>query len=733
MNLRFADYRRLSFLGIVVVGAALLATIFLPDSMGLVWNVYDYKALDTVYRLAVKSGHGPQPSFSPQLIYLDITDSSYDSFGSNVLDRRDMAKINLALKELSPQAVAYDIIFARPTSVQADASFSDSLRQLGSVYLPVGFALDDAPHRFKWHQDQAFTLLAQKYLATVEQDGEGRPMHAVRVLRQYEDFAAAAFGSGDISALADSDSVYRHCLMVVKVDQKFSPSLSLAMYLDWAGVEFEDIRVEWGKRIIIPAGKNSFLERDVIIPIDRQGRAYVPFVAPRGNDFQQMAVHELLRHMEDEHIRGNLLDLFEGNFVFISDVAAGSSDRGDTPLETGAHLVNIHASMLNSLLTSTFYSAWSCRQLAVLTGAMYLLLLVASFAKHSWPLYLAAAVVVASLLGLSWWEFIHFRLLPLVSILALVGTFFIIQVVILQMNSRRERAFIRSTFARYVPEKVVHELLAKPEMIELGGEERIVSVLFSDLADFTTISEKMAASDLVSLLNDYLTEMTDIILQHGGIIDKFLGDAIMAEYGIPLENSKHADLAVGTALHMQQRLVELREEWQKRNLPALKCRVGINTGRMIVGNIGSHAVLDYTVIGDAVNLASRLEGVNKLYGTSILISEFTHAHLTPGLFATRALDVIKVKGKSQSVKVYEVYGHTSDQRTADEERFFRLYDEGFSAYLQQNIDRAQRRFSQALELQPQDQAAQLMLRRCEQFDIQSENENWDGSITLQTK
>ena len=269
--------------------------------------------------------------------------------------------------------------------------------------------------------------------------------------------------------------------------------------------------------------------------------------------------------------------------------------------------------------------------------------------------------------------------------------------------------------------------------ISIPNSRWIVSVLFSDLADFTTISEKMAASDLVSLLNDYLTEMTDIILQHGGIIDKFLGDAIMAEYGIPLENSKHADLAVGTALHMQQRLVELREEWQKRNLPALKCRVGINTGRMIVGNIGSHAVLDYTVIGDAVNLASRLEGVNKLYGTSILISEFTHAHLTPGLFATRALDVIKVKGKSQSVKVYEVYGHTSDQRTADEERFFRLYDEGFSAYLQQNIDRAQRRFSQALELQPQDQAAQLMLRRCEQFDIQSENENWDGSITLQTK
>ena len=181
-----------------------------------------------------------------------------------------------------------------------------------------------------------------------------------------------------------------------------------------------------------------------------------------------------------------------------------------------------------------------------------------------------------------------------------------------------------------MPEKVVDTLLGSPEMLKLGGEERVMSVLFSDLAGFTTLSEKMTPTQLVHLLNHYLTEMTDIVLAEGGIIDKYEGDAIMAEFGAPLPLPDHADRAVRTGLKMQRRLKELREIWKGQGLPELRCRVGINTGAMIVGNMGSNQVFDYTVIGDSVNLASRLEGANKRYNTYLMISEFTLDCLTPG-------------------------------------------------------------------------------------------------------
>jgi adenylate cyclase len=182
--------------------------------------------------------------------------------------------------------------------------------------------------------------------------------------------------------------------------------------------------------------------------------------------------------------------------------------------------------------------------------------------------------------------------------------------------------------------------------------------MFSDIENFTTLAEQMSPTELVGFLNEYLTAMTTIVMEQGGIIDKYIGDAIMAQFGAPIPIPQHADLPVRTALRMQCRLEDLRPKWLKQGFPELHCRVGINTGPMVVGNIGSTQVFNYTAIGDAVNLASRLEGANKHYKTLVMISEFTHNALTPNLFRTRLLDVIRVKGKLQAVKVYEVYGNS---------------------------------------------------------------------------
>jgi len=306
-------------------------------------------------------------------------------------------------------------------------------------------------------------------------------------------------------------------------------------------------------------------------------------------------------------------------------------------------------------------------------------------------------------------------------------------IIIIKAAITRDRAFIKNAFSRYVPAKVVDELLINPELLQLGGEERVITVLFSDVANFTTISESMIPHDLVRLLNEYLTEMTDLVLAQGGIIDKYEGDAIMAEYGTPLPMPDHADMAVMTGLRMQQRLRKLRRIWSEKGLPEIRCRVGINTGTMIVGNIGSHQVFDYTVIGDAVNLASRLEGANKRYNTYLMISEFTCKYLSDGLFRMRALDVIKVKGKSKAVKVFEVYGETSGAIDSKDELYYKTYDDAFETYLSRDFISAMEKFKMALSLRPDDPASKDMIARLDGLNPDELPAGWDGSIALTAK
>ncbi|MBF0243542.1 MAG: adenylate/guanylate cyclase domain-containing protein [Desulfamplus sp.] len=247
----------------------------------------------------------------------------------------------------------------------------------------------------------------------------------------------------------------------------------------------------------------------------------------------------------------------------------------------------------------------------------------------------------------------------------------------------------------------------------------------------------LSPSELVHLLNEYFTEMSDIIMDNGGIIDKFQGDSIMAEFGVPIPMNDHADRAVIAALEMLERLSELREIWKNRGQQHLiYCRIGINTNNMIVGNIGSKKVFDYTVIGDAVNLASRLEGANKHYGTSLMISEFTHAQLTQGRFKTRILDYVKVKGKTEPVRVYEVYARVVEntkncENRSSENNYYITYHKGFEAYLNQRFSKAIELFSLSLSLKPNDKASIIMLERINNLLNSKLLQNgWNGSVSL---
>ena len=217
----------------------------------------------------------------------------------------------------------------------------------------------------------------------------------------------------------------------------------------------------------------------------------------------------------------------------------------------------------------------------------------------------------------------------------------------------REKRKIRGAFSFYVTPSVVNEMLKNPDKLKLGGDKKELSVLFSDIRGFTTLAEEMEPEALVNLLNEYLTEMTDIVFEFDGLLDKYIGDAVMAVWGAPLEQTDHPERACRTALKMLDRLTKMQQQWEAEGTPRLDIGIGVNTGPMVVGNMGSERRFDYTVMGDSVNLASRLEGINKEYGTQVVISEFTYERVKDDFFC-RELDAVRVKGRAKPAKIYEL-------------------------------------------------------------------------------
>jgi adenylate cyclase len=298
--------------------------------------------------------------------------------------------------------------------------------------------------------------------------------------------------------------------------------------------------------------------------------------------------------------------------------------------------------------------------------------------------------------------------------------------------SQHEKRMIKGAFSHYVPEKVVSQILENPDKLTLGGEERIVTVMFSDVAGFTSISEKLTPAELVHLLNEYLTSMTDQILDHQGIIDKYEGDAIMAEFGMPVPYDNHAYMACKAALSMQTELRNLRKKWKDENKPLLTARIGINTGEVIVGNMGSRNVFDYTVMGDHVNLGSRLEGANKFYGTSIMISEYTHS-LVNDDFYTRELDLIRVKGKEKPIKVYELIASKDIQLEQRFQEMLEIYTKGLNHYKAQEWDNAIDCFEACLKIRPNDTPSSEYRSRCIEYKFNSPGADWDGVTVMKEK
>jgi len=300
------------------------------------------------------------------------------------------------------------------------------------------------------------------------------------------------------------------------------------------------------------------------------------------------------------------------------------------------------------------------------------------------------------------------------------------------ISEQKEKRMIKGMFSHYLAKSLVDELIANPDKLKLGGDKKELSVFFSDIENFTSISESLPPEKLLDNLNEYLSAMTDIILEHDGMLDKYIGDAIVAVWGAPIIREEHARLACKASLDMQKKLAALRTQWLSEGKPEFKARIGLNTGFMTIGNVGSHQRLSYTVIGDVVNLASRLEGINKQYGTYIIISQSTYAQVKE-LFKVRELDLIRVKGKKEPVRIYQLLAEAEEKLPETTTGLITHYCDGLNYYKDKKWEKALDKFSEGLQIDGKDSPSVLYIERCRHFLQNPPAEDWDGVWTFTTK
>ena len=708
---------------------------------GSFWTRWDFQLLDYIYKKHSAGGQGAE--LAREITFLDITNKTYEHAESNSLNREYLANLNRELSELGARKIAYDIIFAHPSDPGKDAEFERSVNEVENIYLPVAFELSEDSDAFFW-KDGLFFEKLKRFSKSSRPEETGHPpsLHGASRLRSTSPLHSrdsfygpsnTPFNTGHINLSSDSDGIYRHYMMIIRLGQNagYFPSLALALYLDANNIPFNKIKIDWGNEILIPASEEG--NESIRIPINAKGETFLPLFSREVRDSQSLNAHNFRKDYANEFLRDALADRFvDSRFIFIADVSQGIPDVGKFSLyEKEVPLVIAHAAAFNGLLKNSFYREWSSENALILALVVGVILGGIAMLKNINFLYFAGAVVSLALWGWAFREFSEFWIFPIATSLGSGLLFFFSLVIGAQVVTTRDQKFIKDAFSKYVSKKLVNQILAKPEILVLGGEERVLTAFFSDLAGFSSISEDLYPQELVELLNDYLTEMTDIIIKYDGTVDKFEGDAIIAFFGAPVPYEDHALRACRVAIEMQKRLAEMRDHWKALGKHQLFMRIGINTGTMVIGNMGSKTRMDYTMMGDSVNLASRLEGVNKQYQTETVISEFTYEKVKAAI-ETRKLDIIRVMGKNEPIKIYEVLGKKGEL-SSQMRAILSLFNQGLQFYSNRDWKEGVACFEKVLQIDEHDGPSLTYRERCIDYQYRPPKKNWDGVYDMLSK
>ncbi len=566
---------------------------------------------------------GPIPTDS-RIVYMDMDEDGIKRIGRWPWSRDWHAAFVSVVSKYKPAALIFDVLFTEPGQQQElDDAFVEALRQAKNVYLPM--------------------LL------------ESRTESPSKRLYPTQSLWGACRGSGHIGLAPDMDGVVRRIALYEQRGDERIPQVSFLAALDYLGVRPSDVQIIPGKWIVLPIQGSQ----PIRIPIDKDYRMIINWAGPWSKTFQHMSYYEILaaykqvQAKEKPHLDLNVL---QGKIGLIGLTATGLFDTKAIPFEILHPMVSVNGNILNNIFTQAFLRSaprWVNLLLTFLFAGM-----VGCVAHWFGPLRAILFAAVTMLLGAigDFWLFKVQGLIVDVVGPAFSVVFSYVAIVLYKfMTEEKKKRWIKMAFSHYLSPDVIEDILKNPDQLKLGGERHVITVLFSDVRSFTNFSEGHTPEEVVHMLNEYLDAMTKVILKNRGTIDKFVGDEIMALFGAPIrmESKVQARLAVKTALEMVAELKNVHALWQAQGRPLLSMGIGINTGEMICGNMGSTEIFAYTVIGDNVNIGARVEALTRKYERDIIITESTY-DLVADIVEAEKIDSILVKGKIKPITIYAV-------------------------------------------------------------------------------
>ena len=575
------------------------------------------------------------------------------------------------------------------------------------------------------------------HLIQIPDDQAKRLPKADRLGNTYPDLLQASVRTGSANFPQDDDGIIRRSPTAIWFEgaNHVYPSLTMAGAMDILGVPNDGLDYDFDRLILTMRDTSGVVVRE--IPIDEKGRMYVNYYGYYKTFYYLPYMYCMDPEMLDP-------SYWKGKVAIVGASLPGLMDLRNTPVQETFAGVEIHANVIHSILQNEFVSTtdantnlWLIIILCVLLGV---LVSIPSKPLYTLPVPLVAIVawIIFTynefLTGLVMWEIVR----PAISMGSTYLGIFLYNFLIVEKDKR----FLKDTFGAYISPELIDQMFDAKEEPSLGGEEGYHTAFFTDIQSFSGFSEKLSASDLVELLNDYLTEMTDILLDNKGTLDKYIGDAIVAFYGAPAPVNDHEYWACLTAVKMQERLAELREKWQNEGdrwpkiVHHMQNRIGINTGPMVTGNMGSTMRMNYTMMGDTVNLAARLEASAKQYGVYIQVAEESYK-TCKDKFIWRDLDFVIVMGKTEPAQVFELIAEEGNMPKGYD-KLLPAYHEAVALYRNQDWDKAIEAFKTSDELEDmfpgrKTNPSRIYIPRCEHYRDNSPGDNWDGSWALTKK
>ncbi|WP_300461815.1 adenylate/guanylate cyclase domain-containing protein [Desulfobacula sp.] len=703
-------------------------------------NLLEYKLYDVFFQKVYSNDK------TQSVAIVDIDEYSLEKFGQWPWPRYRVALLLQKIHMAGALAVGADILFAEPDGtspvvlqkalkrdLHIDIQFSGIPEglldndQLFANVLQKGPYVLGYSFGFEKNGSPSSALLPPPALKVVEIKAPGaKPAHnylfkASHLISPLPVFLESGNNAGFMNTLTDKDGVLRRTPLFISWQKKIYPQLSLATLMTAFKDKLPDpvIRVTRG-------GIESIKIGTTVIPLQPNGAMLLNYRGP-SNTFPYISAGEILEDTADKQA-------LQGKIIFLGTSAAGLKDMRVSPLDQVFPGVEVHATIVDNILRNDFIHRpdW----IPGLELACILLWGVITTLLIGWASAFLT-LLITLILGLgAWygglWSLDRFNIWvsPFFPLMVLIENFSILTLQKFWFSEKKKK-FFRSAFSKYVSKAVVDQLAENPEKLSLEGEEKPISILFSDIRGFTSLSERLSPSQVTLLLHDYFTPVTRIIINNHGTHDKFIGDAVMCFWNAPVDVKHHEAFAVKTALEILDALPDLNKGFEKKFGIHLAIGIGLHSGRCRVGNMGSADIFDYTIIGDNVNLASRLESLTKFYGVQLIVSE-TLLKKCPRDIVVQELDLVRVKGKNEPVRIYTVYSWLKDT-TPQRKQEIDAYTEGLNLYKNKSFVKGEHYFRDLVRQYPEQKLYKIYQDRCAFFKTNPPDINWEGVFTHTSK